>query len=134
MIVDANVWISGLVREDSHHLVSRRWIEHQIGRQEPLVIPTIALAEIGGAISRRTGDALRAQQTVDQVMRSPGLSVVPVDLALGQTAGRTAIRYRLRGADAVYVAVAQALELPLVTWDRELTERARDFVSIVQPD
>jgi predicted nucleic acid-binding protein len=39
----------------------------------------------------------------------------------------------LRGADAVYVAVARHLGLPLVTWDDELRARAGREVRAIQP-
>ena len=40
---------------------------------------------------------------------------------------------RLRGADATYVAVAQRLDLPLITWDREQLERASRLITVRSP-
>ena len=39
----------------------------------------------------------------------------------------------VRGADAVYLAVAQRLQLPLVSWDGELLERAAALVTTYRP-
>jgi predicted nucleic acid-binding protein len=50
------------------------------------------------------------------------------DAALGAAAARS-----LRGADAVYVALADLLDLPLVTWDREQRERAGRRVRVITP-
>jgi predicted nucleic acid-binding protein len=41
---------------------------------------------------------------------------------------------RLRGADAVYVALARRLGMPLVTWDAEQRERAKPVVRVVTPE
>jgi predicted nucleic acid-binding protein len=48
-------------------------------------------------------------------------------------AARLAANHRLRGADAVYVSVAHVMNLPLVSWDREVQSRARGYITILQP-
>jgi predicted nucleic acid-binding protein len=40
----------------------------------------------------------------------------------------------MRGADAVYIAAAATLGLPLVTWDVEQRERAREVIDVFVPD
>jgi predicted nucleic acid-binding protein len=49
-------------------------------------------------------------------------------------AARVAGRLRVRGADAVYIAAAAGLRLPLVTWDVEQRERAAGFVEVLVPE
>ncbi|HEV8260717.1 MAG TPA: hypothetical protein VGQ19_08175 [Burkholderiales bacterium] len=44
-----------------------------------------------------------------------------------------AAQYFLRGADAVYAALARQLGTPLVTWDKELLERAAAVVPTFTP-
>lgn len=67
------------------------------------------------------------------MLRTPGLRVTPVDAALGTQAWRYAADYRLRGGDAIYAALAFEFGLALYTWDRELLERARGFVRVLEP-
>lgn len=97
------------------------------------IVPTLLLPEVGGALSRRTGDAALAYRVVGDIVRLPGLRLVNVTQQLGALAAQLAADLRLRGADAVYVAVAQALSLPLVTWDREQLSRAASRVTVRTP-
>ena len=45
-----------------------------------------------------------------------------------------AIELQLRGADAIYVALAAQIGIPLITWDREQFERGAQRVITRQPD
>jgi predicted nucleic acid-binding protein len=56
-----------------------------------------------------------------------------VDESLAREAAELAARLRLRGADAVYVAVARKLDLPLVTWDAEQRERGGAAIVVRTP-
>ena len=48
-------------------------------------------------------------------------------------AAEIAISYRLRGADAVYAAVALEFGTTLVTWDGEMLQRAPAAVPTMTP-
>ena len=61
------------------------------------------------------------------------LSIHPFTESQGETAAAIAAQQFLRGADAVYVALAGQLRMPLVTWDKELLERAAAVVPTLTP-
>ncbi len=65
--------------------------------------------------------------------RLPALRIVAVDSELAEAAARLAGDQRLRGADAVYVALAKRLSLPLVTWDLEQVSRASEVIHARAP-
>ncbi|OGL18008.1 MAG: hypothetical protein A3F92_10715 [Candidatus Rokubacteria bacterium RIFCSPLOWO2_12_FULL_71_22] len=134
MVVDASVIVSRLVWHDVHHEASRRWLAAHVARGGLVVAPVLLLPEVAGAVARRTAESRLARQAVDAVLGLPALRLVAVDEALGRTAARLAGRLRLRGADAVYIATAAALRLPLVTWDVEQRDRARRVVTVLAPD
>ena len=48
-------------------------------------------------------------------------------------AARLASDLQIRGADAVYVALAQQLSLPLIAWDQEQLSRAATIVQTWTP-
>jgi predicted nucleic acid-binding protein len=133
MVVDASVWVSALVVHDTHHTASRRWLRRHSSRTTLLVVPTLALAEVASAISRRTGDPVLGLRSMEAVLSLPRLRLVPLDPALGSEAGRIAADHGLRGADAVYVATAARHKLPLVTLDAELRARIGRLVRILRP-
>jgi predicted nucleic acid-binding protein len=132
-VVDASVWVSRLVPQDVHHAASRRWLQDQAAAGDLLISPTLLLAEVAGAVSRRTGGAELAHQAVQMLLRVPELRLVSLDSRLGRSAARLASQAALRGADAVYLAAAEQLNLPLVTWDREQLVRARGLVQVQTP-
>ena len=67
-------------------------------------------------------------------MRAQGwLGIYPVTESQGETAAAIAAQQFLRGADAVYAALARQLGTALVTWDNELLERAAAVVPTLTP-
>ena len=132
-VVDASVWVSRLVSKDVHHLASQQWLERETSACSLFVCPTIALAEIAGAIARRLDDSRIGRAAVKALLAIPGFRLVSVDKRLGERAYQLAADRRLRGADAVYVAVAQDLQIPLVSWDREQLERTTAIINAHTP-
>jgi predicted nucleic acid-binding protein len=133
MVVDATVVVSRLVTHDAHHAASRAWLARHVAAGGLLIAPALLLAEVAGAVARRTGAPRLAQRAVETVLGLPALRLVPVDDVLARTAADLAGRLRLRGADAVYIAAAAALQLPLVTWDLEQRERAARVIEVLAP-
>ena len=92
------------------------------------------MSEVAGVIRRETGDPVLARQAVDWLYTLPELHRFPLDEALASVAADLAIELALRGADAVYVALADQLQLPLVTWDRQQLERGSRRILARRPD
>jgi len=90
----------------------------------------LLLSEVGGAIARQTRSPETAVQALKLIESLPGLRLVPVDHRLGRASADLAARLRLRGADAVYVAVAAHLKIPLVTLDAEQKGRAQELIEV----
>ncbi len=132
-VVDASVWVSLLVPSDVHHTASHQWFQHYLARDDLLFAPVLLLAEVSAAVCRRTGDPDLARRSTDYLLRVPALRLVPVDQRLGELAADLAAELRLRGADAVYVAAAHYLNVPLVTWDTEQRERAGKAIVVQTP-
>ncbi len=133
-VVDASVWVSRLVPQDAHHGASRRWLEARGAAGDLLVAPVLLLAEVAGAVARRTGAPELGHRAVEGLLRFPNLRLVSLDRRLGREMGRLAADLRLRGADAAYVAVAAHLGLPLVTWDQEQALRAASHIPVRTPE
>ena len=131
-VVDASVVVSAAIQADAMHAASRSWLEETLGTGTRLFVPTLFLVEVAGAITRRTRDQALARQTIDRFVDDPLVEVVAVD-GLTDIAISAAMEHSLRGADAVYVALAQDLGVPLVTWDRELLKSASRLLYVLRP-
>jgi predicted nucleic acid-binding protein len=98
------------------------------------VAPVILLAEAAAALSRGVGDAALAHRVVRQLLQSKTIELVPVTGVLAQQAAILAADQRLRGCDAVFVALAQQRADTLYTLDRQQLERGAAAVATRQPD
>lgn len=133
MVVDACVWIAAFLAGDAHHTQSARLLRQLAQERRPVILPTLALAEICGAIARRSDSVTVAPAILSFLQAQPWISHAPLDVALGQEAAALAMRCRLRGADAVYVALAATRHLSLITLDAEMLERAPAAVQRLTP-
>lgn len=134
MIVDASVWVAIFRENDVHHGASIEFLDWAVANQQELNIPNLALAEIAGVFARQTGKARLASRTVRTVLALPRLQRHGLNDALADRAAVLAANCKLRGADAVFVALAEALDQPLITLDREILERSSLVVEVEAPD
>lgn len=131
VVVDANVFVSLLVPADVHHERCVAWLRAHLTAGESLVAPVILLPEVGGAISRRASDA-GGRKALAALGRIRTLRLVPVDAKLADLSATLAVAHGLRGADAIYAAVADALHVSLVTLDADF-QRIAGRVNILAP-
>lgn len=66
VVLDASVWVSRLVVQDQFHEETKVWMEEQRDAGMQFISPTLLLAEVGGAISRRTGEPLLGKRVIAQ--------------------------------------------------------------------
>ena len=131
IVVDASVWVARLVSQDVFYGPVKEWMAAHIESTDHFLAPSLLLAELGGAISRRTTPSL-GLKAIQQVQNLPGLQLVEMDHSLLLEAAQLAAELGLRGADSTYVAVAARLDLPLVTLDVDQRERAGKRVKVME--
>ena len=131
--VDASVFVAASRTVEAQHDRSYAFLRRAQALSVSILCPNLALPESAAAIARPTGDEALAEHTVGWIQDLPGLRLVSVDLPLALSAARIATVQRLRGADSVYVAVAQAFNATLVTWDDEMLERAAPAAEAMTP-
>ncbi len=129
-VLDASVWVARLVPQDVFYATVKTWMEARRSEEAVFLSPSLLLAEVAGAISRRTGEADLAKRALESLQNLPGLRLVEMDQTLAKAAAQQAASLGLRGADSFYVAVAVQLKLPLATLDKEQCERAREAVVV----
>ncbi len=129
--VDANVFISAASVAEAQHQVSLSFFGRASVVSASLYCPTILLPEVAAGIARPTGDVGFANRTVSSISSLPNLVLVELDELRADLAADAAITCRLRGADAVYVAVAQEYGTTLITWDQELLTRGAAAVAVM---
>jgi predicted nucleic acid-binding protein len=131
--IDANVFVAATFKTEVHYTPSREFL-HQIRKQRIHVLcPTLIAPECVAAIARVTGDEMLAETLAMLIDSLTGIYILPVTANLAQRASIIARTYRLRGADSVYVAVAEMYATTLITWDAEMLQRSPAIVTASTP-
>lgn len=134
VVLDASVWVANLVADEPRHVESRRWLREWLSAGSGLVVPHVFLVEVGSAISRRRQRAGDGEGAVARIRSEPLIEVRHVSRENWERATVLAPRLQLRTGDVLYVTLAEQLEIPLVTWDQEILDRAASVVDVRTPD
>jgi predicted nucleic acid-binding protein len=132
--LDANIFARDADPADPLHITCRDLLEALDKQQRPIIVPNLILAEVAATISRTRRDPIRGRLTAQAITALDHVQLVPLEDALAQAAAELAADRALRGADAVYVAVARKHGCTLVSLDREQRERAAPVVRVLTPD
>lgn len=122
-VVDASVFLNAFNPREVGHEVSSRLLRRFQEEAIPIVAPTLLLPEVAGAIARGRRDAALAGRFAATLRRLPHLVLIALDATMAERSAEVAARYRLRGSDAVYAAVALQFGSTLVTLDLEQRRR-----------
>lgn len=131
--IDASVFVNAFTPVEPGSDQSLAFIERMKQDGTPLIMPTLLLPEIAAAVARRHGKVALALQLSDTIRELPNLTLIPLDENLARLSAETAAKYKLRGSDAVYAAVAIRFGAQLVTLDREQLARLGEAVSAREP-
>ena len=131
--IDASVHVSALNPAEADSASSRAFLALVQREQMPLFCPTLLLVEVAAAVARALGDADGAVALAASLRGWSNQAFVPLDEALAVRAAGLAAAATLRGADAVYAAVAQQYGTTLVTLDRQQLERLPPLVKTARP-
>ena len=131
--VDASVWVNGFDQREEGHQISRQVLGLLKAQRRAVIVPNLVLVEVAGAISRTRQDPEKARDFVATLRNLPNVSFIPLDDVLSQRASSLAARYCLRGADALYAAVAVQSNCTLITLDSEHLNRLTGIVTTRTP-
>jgi predicted nucleic acid-binding protein len=133
VVVDASVWASLLMPPDPNHVASVAWSSTYITAGALIVVPELMLVELAAALVRQTQQPTTVKQTVRGLYHSV-LKIAAADTNLLQLAMELAVDLRLKGAEAMYVALAHQLGVPLISWDKEQLQRSSSAIETFAPD
>jgi predicted nucleic acid-binding protein len=131
--LDASVHISALNPAETGSAPSQAFLARVQRDHLPLFCPTLLLVEVAAAVARALGAAERAVALATALRGWSNQTLIPLDEALADRAANLAAIAHLRGADAVYAAVAQRYDTTLVTLDRQQLERLPPVVKTARP-
>jgi predicted nucleic acid-binding protein len=133
LTIDASVWVNADSPTEPGSRESRAFIDNVASTSTVVVVPTLLRVEVAAAISRARQDATLAREYSERLAQLPFIRWVELDGAFAERAFAFAADHRLRGADAVYAAVAMAHGCELISLDREHLERLHGLVRVRAP-
>ncbi len=131
--LDANIYARDIDPNDPNYDDCHTLLERLSRGDVRVIVPTLLLAELAASISRVRRDPMRARLTTDALQALPFLEFIDLDRPLGREAAEIAADYAVKGADAVYIAVARHYGCALVTLDKEQATRAARIVTVLTP-
>ncbi len=121
--VDASVFVNAFNPHEEGHAESLQILAAIQERGDPVIVPTLLVPEIASAVARATDDRVGAMQYAHATAALPHVMLVALTPALARQASELAATHRLRGSDAVYLAVARRYGTTLVSRDDEQRTR-----------
>lgn len=131
--LDANIFLRDANPYDPDHATCHLLLEQLESQAISVIVPFFVLVEIAGVLGRELRDPIRARLFFEKMHALPTISFVALDEELSLKAAELAADRALRGADALYVAVAQQYACQLVTLDQEMYTRAAVVVPVRTP-
>jgi len=131
--IDASVLINSEIESEKLHDYSEKLMEKIREKGITILVPEIVLPEISSAIARGSNNSEKAMEFVKELKLIPNIVFVPIDRELADEAARFAAEYRLRGCDAIYVAVASMFSVKLISLDEQQLVRAKDCIDASTP-
>jgi predicted nucleic acid-binding protein len=132
-VLDASVCVAIFNDREPGHPTAMAWLAAAGLEEEPIVAPVILLAEVGAALARAGIDERSTMDVIDILRSRRLLELFPVDEKLAARAAAIASAHHIRGADAIYIALADQLAIPLITFDRQQLERGAQAVATRPP-
>lgn len=131
--LDASIFVRDLNPREPNHAICRDLLERLAAQQIRIIAPSLLRVEVAGTISRELRDPMCGRRAMTMLQQLPNLTLVALDESLADVAAEIAADRALRGADAVYVAVAHRYRCTLVSLDQEQRERGAAIVVTQTP-
>jgi predicted nucleic acid-binding protein len=132
--VDASVFVNAFNPHEEGHAASLQILSAIQERGDPVIVPTLLVPEVAAAVARATDDSVGALEYAIATTALPHLTLVSLTATVARQAADLAATHRLRGADAVYVAVARRYGTTIVSRDDEQRTRGGAVVTCQTPE
>lgn len=133
LTIDASVWVNADSPHEPASAASRAFLDRIAAAQTRIIVPTLLRVEVAGAISRVRKDAPLALEYSERLSALPFVRWIALDDSMAARAAALAAAHGLRGADAVYAAVALAHDCELISLDHEHLTRLATVLRVRTP-
>lgn len=128
LVVDSSILAASFLQSDGFHQESLNFTAGLENGDYTFHVPCLGHVEVLSAVSRqsrrnRLAVLARTIQSLTDWEQTGVMVLYPLNRDRMERASSIAIRFRLRGADSVFAALAEELDIPLKTFDQEILDR-----------
>ncbi len=134
VVLDSSFFVSLFLETDEHHKKAVGIFEKLATGQTDVLAPTLFFPEVLGTITRVTGDIHFAEiieETLGKWIENI-ISVKELTKERMKHSTETAISFRLKGADAVFVSLTKELDASLVTFDGDVKKKIKEKIKLFE--
>lgn len=125
LTIDSSVIIAGLIENEPKFNEALSILKRIYDREYLIIIPSIVLVEVVGAIYRRIKDSKWTNELKEQLLALPNLKLISIDSEGAIKASEVAVKTGLRGMDSIIVSIAKEFDTELITFDKEMEDKAK---------
>jgi predicted nucleic acid-binding protein len=133
LTIDASVWVNADSPGEPESAASRAFLDRIAVAGTAVFVPTLLPVEVAAAISRTRKDSALAREYASKLSALPFVRWISLNPDLAARSSSLAADHGLRGADAVYAAVAIASGCELISLDREHLTRLGKALRVRTP-
>lgn len=131
--IDASVFVAFLDNEDCEQLNASKCIEFCQKGNQKIFISSVFVSEVISALGRKTQNMNIALKAYDLIEAMKNIKFVTLDEEFSKKTNSLVARLFLRGADAIYAAIAQNSKSVLITLDKEMQKRSKTYIEVYSP-
>ena len=123
--------VTALRKQEKDHIAAKNVLRKVKDGVHIAIEPYTVLVEITAAIKRRTGSKELAIRVRDDLLAINTLNFISLDTANAADASGIAADIGVRGMDAIVIQVSKEFDIPLITLDKEMLEKAKAVVEVM---
>ncbi len=135
VVIDSSVLISIFSQSDKFHELALKIMDELRMSAAEIYIPSLALPEVCGGITRTTQDKREGAVAKEQIQRWIGSGFIIVEELTKDRmvdAASFAIKFTVKGADAVFSSLTLERGAQLITFDEKLKEKIKRKVRLFE--
>ena len=129
--LDSSVIVTALRKQEKSHLAAKDVLRKVKDGRHIAIEPYTVLIEVTAALKRRTGSKELALRVRNDLLAINTISFMGLDAESAADAAEIAAEIGVRGMDAIVIQVAKEFDIPLVTLDQEMLEKAKLVVDVM---
>ena len=128
LTLDSSIIIAALRQQESKHSECRSLVERVKDGEFIALEPYTVLVEVVAAVRRRTGDKDLASRVRNDLQDIETLNFLELTSIRARSASEIAEEIGVRGMDAIVIQVASEFNVPLISLDADMIDRAKPLV------